>query len=308
MMYYSLYIGTMKVNMFLESHNDLTTLGQRTANHIRDEISQSRLLFQEDTMGLSYVSRLSTPADRPVMSGSVLPVIDPTGALIPDNGSRRVGNSLLLAREELPETFSVDHDGDAMTPPVDLLADLYRFEYVYLSENTERNFNGLGYYLDLVEAKSDPYADYFQLTGLTSAVRSQVASGLIAMGVTFAWDPGQTADQAFYRIQGDGTLSGPLSHSIALPETDSLMPQFRGGRVEGSMNYSVGVQTDPPLKISEKLGLFAQSSGNFPGGFESLIVGPAASRKTLIRIVLVAEYSNKLNASANSVISNTSEF
>jgi hypothetical protein len=99
-----------------------------------------------------------------------------------------------------------------------------------------------------------------------------------------------------------------LSHSIALPGTDSLMPQFRGGRVEGSMNYSVGVQTDPPLKISERLGLFAQPSGNYPGGFESLIVGPAASRKTLVRIVLVAEYSNKLNASANSVISDTAEF
>jgi hypothetical protein len=69
-----------------------------------------------------------------------------------------VGNSLLLAREEFPETFSVDHDGDVTTPPVDLLTDLCRFEYVYLSENPARNFNGLGYCLDLVEATSNPYA------------------------------------------------------------------------------------------------------------------------------------------------------
>ena len=34
-MYYSLFIGTMNVNAFLESHNDTRTIGQRAVNHIR---------------------------------------------------------------------------------------------------------------------------------------------------------------------------------------------------------------------------------------------------------------------------------
>jgi len=307
-LYYSLYIGTMRVNMFLESHNDLTTVGQRSVNRIKDEITQSRTLFQDDTVGRDYVSALAIPAGRPVLPGTLLPLIDSTGTLVPDTSTRRVGNSMLLAREEQPLSLTIDHDGDPGTADVEFLADRYHFEYLYLTRNTDRSLRGLGYYLELIQARSGVYADYFQLSGLPVTTLQAVASDLVAAGITVAWDPGQPANLAFYTIGVGGTLTGPLSHTIALPEVASMMPEFRGGRVEGNMVYSVGVQTDPPLPTSDPVNLFAQASGTFPGGFESLIVGPASSRKALVRLVLVGEYADKINSSVNTVVATTSEF
>ena len=306
--YYGLFIGTMEINVFLESHNDMTTIGQRSVNLIKDEISQSRLLFQENTLGQSYRSAMTLPSVRPPLSGSLLPIIDPTGVIEPDGGTRRVGNSLLVAREELPLSIWVDHDADSGTADVEFLADLVRLEYFYLSYNYDRSFMGNGYYVDLVRASSVVYADYFQLSGLTAAIGQLVGTQLNAQGITMAWDPTLTADQAFFTISGSGVLSGPVATTIDMSDFRSLMPEFRGGSIQGKIDYSVGIQADPPLPIPESVNLFAQRSGDFPGGFETLIVGPSSSRKVFSRLVLVGSHGVKVDSAVNTVIATTAEF
>lgn len=307
-LYYSLFIGTMDVNAFLESHNDLTTIGQRSVNVIKDEVSQSRLLYEEDALGQSYRSAMILPSIRSPLSGSLLPIVDPTGVIEPDGATRRVGNSLLVAREELPLSIWVDHDADSNTPDVEFLADRLRLEYFYLSYNYDRSFMAHGYYLDLIQVRSVVYADHFQLSGLTPAVGQLVAADLNAQGITMAWDPSQEATQAFFPISGSGTLSGPVSATIDMSDFRSLMPEFRGGSIQGKIEYSVGVHADPPLSIPESVNLFAQRSGDFPSGFETLIVGPSSARKVLSRVVLVSEHRGKVNSAVNTVIATTAEF
>jgi prepilin-type N-terminal cleavage/methylation domain-containing protein len=306
--YYSLFIGTMDVNTFLESHNDLTTIGQRSVNVIKDEVSQSRLLYQEDTLGQSYLAVMVLPSLWPKLSGSLLPIIDPDGVIQPDGGTRRVGNSLLVVREELPLSIWIDHDSDINSPDVEFLVDLLRLEYFYLAYNYGRSFTNSGYYLDLIQARSVVYADYFQLTGLTPAVCQLVAVDLNSQGITTAWDPTLTADQAFFSILPSGALNGPVSASIDMSDSSSLMPEFRGGRIQGSIEYSVGLHANPPLTTEDPVNLFAQKSGDFPSGFETLVVGPSATRRVFSRLVLVSEHKGKFNSTANTVISTTAEF
>lgn len=307
-MYYSLFIGTMDINTFLESHNDLTTIGQRSVNVIKDEVSQSRLLYQEDALGQSYLAVMNLPSLRPKLSGSLLPVIDQNGVIEPDGGTRRVGNSLLVAREELPLSIWVDHDSDTNTPDVEFLVDLLRLEHFYLAYNYDRSFTTSGYYLDLIQTRSVAYADYFQLTGLTPTVLQLVAADLNAQGITTAWDPTLAANQAFFSISSAGVLNGPVAASIDMSDFKSMMPEFRGGRIQGSIEYSVGLHANPPLPTADPVNLFAQESGDFPSGFETLIVGPSASRRVFSRLVLVSEHRGKFDSTANTVISTTAEF
>lgn len=227
---------------------------------------------------------------------------------MPDSTTRRTGNSLLLLREQVPSSYWVDHDADSGTADVEALADLYTFEYIYLTQNPARSFKGLGYYLDLISAGSQQYASYVQVSGMTSAARAAVAQRLSADGVTYALDPWQSAGQAFYQLASDGTLTGPVDHAINLNRSESLLPEFRGGRIAGKMNYSVGVQLNPALPTLEPINLYAQANGAFPGGMETQIVGSSSARKVMVRLILLAEYGNKLNSHVNVVTSTTSEF
>jgi hypothetical protein len=307
-MFYQLFIGTMGTNMMLESHNDLATLGQRSVNTLKEEILQSKILFQDDTRGQGFLSKLVLPSAYPVLSGTLLPIIDESGTLEPDSTTRRTGNSLLLLREQTPTSYWIDHDADGGTADIEVLVDLYSFEYVYLSPNTTRSFKQQGHYLDLVRAQSEEYANYVQLAGLTPTARAALATQLSNDGVDYAVDPWKDVTQSFYSVESGGTLNGPLTHNVTLDEYESLLPEFRGGRVSGKMTYSVGIQRDPPFHTADPVNLYAQPSGNFPGGLETLIVGSASSRKVLVRLALHADYGDKINSHVNVVTSTTSEF
>ena len=308
LIFYQIFIGTMRTNMMLESHNDLAMLGQRSVNFVKEEILQTKVLYQDDARGQSYLAKISVPAGLPVLSGSLLPIADAGGSFVPDSTTRRTGNSLLLLREQVPNSYWIDHDADSGTADVEALADLYTFEYLYLTQNPARSFKGLGYYLDLISAGSQKFASYVQVSGMTATARAAVAQRLTADGVAYALDPWQNAGQAFYQLASDGTLTGPVDHTIDLNRSESLLPEFRGGRIAGNMNYSVGVQLNPALPTLEPINLYAQANGAFPGGMETQIVGSSSARKVMVRLILLAEYSNKLNSHVNVVTSTTSEF
>jgi hypothetical protein len=309
MLFYELLLGMVRVNVHMESRNDLTTLSQRTVNVIKDELLQSRAQFEDDALGNGYLGALALPTAMPALTGSELPLIDTNGRLVPDSGSRRTGNSLLVARAEVPKRLWIDHDGDAGTADVEFLGDTFYFEYFYLSQNADRQFDRFDYYLDLIRARSEPYADYFQISSLDPGPAQEVAAALYADGVRYAWDPGKTIDQAVYQIQATGSFSGPVgSPTITMSEAESMLPELRGGRISGSTEYSVGIQTPTPMRPIGPVNLYAQSSGPFPGGFEVLVVGPPASRKALVRLVLLAEHGGDLKAQTNVITGTVSAY
>lgn len=304
-----LYIGTIQTTMFLESHNDLAIFGQQAVNTIKLETMQSRGLFQNDTIGQGYLAALALPTELTAITGSRLPTANANGIFEPDSGTEIfTGNSMLQARQRPPVLTNVDHDGDSSTANVEFLADRYRFQYFYLTKRTDHAVRGVGFRLDLMRFESDDYADYFQLDSLPATFRDAVAADLYAEGVRFAWDAGAAAGSAFYSISDTGAMTAVPDHTIAAAEIESLLPGMGGGRISGAMNYSVGIQKDPPFATKEPVSLFALPSGLFPSGFEVQMIGPTGARKVNMRLMLMAEVRNKLTSHANSVTVTTAEF
>lgn len=308
MIVYSLIEETMRVTMFNESHNDLAILSQSAVNAMQGEVLQTRFAFQEDALGTSYRSALKLPKDVTVWGDSFLPIFATEGDIEPDSGPQRfTGNSLFLARQIEPdEDLFYDHDGKAGTPPVQFLADRYRFEYVYLARSDAKSFSGSGMTLDLLMSRSDAYADHFQLKSLPDdTVRGRVVKELIARGLTESWDPGQPVDTAFYTLADatDGTFGPPVKkpqivmvrtrtllrpYSGAVHESEQRLPG--GGSISGRIDYSVAFGQFP---IRTPVGVFAKydaAEPGFPSGFEVKISGPARNRKVMTRLVVMSHY------------------
>jgi prepilin-type N-terminal cleavage/methylation domain-containing protein len=299
---YSMIEQTVRATMFNESHNDLAIMTQRAVNLMQMEIVQSRAVFQEDAFGQAYRTALQIPAAVPRWPNTLLPMlqIDPTMA--PDTGTgtdRFTGNSLLVVRQLEPLSVLYDDDGNAGTPQVEFLADRYRFEYFFLSPSAARSFSTSGFTLDLLQSTSVDFADYFQLSSLTTAQIQKIVPKIIAAGTATAWNPGQPIATAFYALSGatDGTFNAPLRNAtIAIVSTTTLFPGLRGGRISGRMDYSLAFVPALPLNpypLRMPIAVYAQPDASiprFPAGFEVKVTGPAGSRKVMTRVLLMARY------------------
>jgi len=282
---YSMIEQTVRVTMFTESHNELAVMSQKAVNAMSSELVQTRMAFQEDALGSSYRAALQLPAQYPVWTDSLLPLFQNGTTIAPDTTTRFTGNSLLIARQLEPVSVFYDHDGNVNTPEIEFLADVYRFEYVYLTAS--------GTLLDLVMSTSIDYADFFQLSAMGATATGRIVQKLLARGLTRAWDPGQTLAGAFYALSGatDGTFDAPLANPrIDLARSKTLLPGLRGGRISGKMFFSVA-QTPYPLRIPVRV--FAPADATrpgFPSGFEVKIAGPSGSRQVMTRVVLMSQY------------------
>jgi len=309
---YTMIEETTRSSMFNESHNDLAVMSQAAVNTLQSEIMQTRMIFEENALGISYRDALELPAAYPRWTTSLLPIVDISSTqMTPDaSGTRFAGNSLLLARQMPPLTITYDHDNDRGTAEIEFLADRYRFEYVYLAPNPNRSFSNAGLTLDLVMSVSVEYADYFQLNSVTTN-RGALATRLIAAGVQRAWDPGQPIANAFYDLSGatDGTFNAPIaSPSISIGydargrvRHKTLLKGLLGGRITGSMAYSVAFAppSRTPFPLPQAMATFAQpdpSRPGFPAGFETKVVGPAGNRQVMTRVLLMAWIRGKYEA------------
>ncbi|HJQ39360.1 MAG TPA: prepilin-type N-terminal cleavage/methylation domain-containing protein [Thermoanaerobaculia bacterium] len=295
---YSMIDQTVRVTMFNESHNDLAIVSQKGVNSISTELLQTRLVFQENALGQSYRAALQLSPRYPVWTDSLLPVIQAGTGIAPDTTTRFTGNSLLVARQLEPVSITYDHDNNVNTAEIEFLADVYRFEYVYLTSSPSPAFSNSGRSLDLVMSKSITYADYFQLSAM-GAFTGRIVTKLIARGLTRAWDPGQPLASAFYALSGatDNTFDAAINNpAIALAEAKTVLPGLRGGHISGKMVFSVAfVPTSPqpayPLRLPIRLYAPADATRpGFPSGFEVKIAGPAGNRQVMTRLVLMSHY------------------
>jgi prepilin-type N-terminal cleavage/methylation domain-containing protein len=314
-LFYDMILSSLRASMFSESHNDLSVIAQRVTNTIHTEVTQAKLVFQEDTLGIAYRDKFNTslPSGTTVFSNSRMPIIDQNTTIIgvdpgPDSITNRTGNSLLIVRQLSPLSISWDHDANAGTANITFLADRYVFEYYFLRSNTRRDFGGLGYYLEVMQAKSQEFGDYFQLNDITTN-KAQVAAGVRSVGgITMAWDPGKTlAAPGFYNIDVSGAMSGNASPTINLT-VKSLVPEFAGGRVSGKMDFSIAPNPTTTLKFKDAVPMYATSSTGFPQGLEFQVVGSSGSRKILTRVVLASNYSQNCSSQESSVTSSARGF
>jgi prepilin-type N-terminal cleavage/methylation domain-containing protein len=298
---YAMIEQTIRATLFNESHSDLAVLSQKAVNGVQGELLQTRMVFQEDALGSSYRGALQLSPRYPVASDSLLPVFDTVTVINPDTNTRFTGNSLLIVRQLEPLSITYDHDNNGSTPEIEFLADLYRFEYIYLSQSSTPNFSGSGRSLDLVQSTSIDYADYFQLSAMGSTAIRSIATKLIARGLSRAWDPGQPLTSSFYTLSGatDGTFDAALSNPVPridLARAKTLMPGLRGGHIGGKMVYSVAFNpaspaSPYPLRIPIRVFAIADPNRpNFPSGFEVKVAGPSGSRQVMTRVVLMSNY------------------
>jgi prepilin-type N-terminal cleavage/methylation domain-containing protein len=318
---YSMIDEATKISLFVESHNDLPVFGQAAVNVMQKDLIQARAIFDADptNVGPGYYSALVIPAAYPVMPNTQLPILNPTGDLVPDASvtARYVGNALMITKQ-------LESTPVKLASGTTIMLDRYVFELFYLTRRTARSFSSQGYSLDLVQAKSNVYADYFQLSNLqspggtlTAAQMNEIYAALLAwkdpitgatVPINRAWDPGQPIATAMYTITATG-YTAVAQPTIPLPTYGSMITGLMGGRISGKMDYTVAFKPTattnfPVPDLIPKYAVFNSALPQFPGGFEVLIVGPTGSRKVLTRLVLLASYgAGKMDSKESLVIS-----
>jgi hypothetical protein len=317
---YDLIEGAMRTSLFVESHNQLAQLSQRPINAMNVDAFQSKVIYQNDTAGQSFLAMVvaQLPASFPIQAGFRLPLANAsTNMFAPDDSSagvHYVGNCLLVLKQLNPLSIKWDNSVSGTGGTfVNFPADVYRFDFYYLSRNTKRSFGNAGYFVDLIRWRSVEYADYNQLStffagSFVASQKNAIVSGLSAQGITIAVDASgsQPAASSFYTIGAGGTLTVIATPTIAKLADDktkqiygcqSILPELGTGSVSGKMLYSVGfIPASPatPFVLRDPIPKYAYSDTSLPGyvtGFENKIVGSGASQKTLLRLVLMSNYS-----------------
>jgi type II secretory pathway pseudopilin PulG len=266
----------------LESNDNLKNFGQQALNSAKQQLSQSRILYQDDAYGQDLWSHLVFPSGSAPISGAKLPTIKENGSLSPSEASdpdtpfdaASVGNKLLF----------VESSGNVQVST--LWIDIYRPRAYYLSKSTTISLAGRGYAYDLKVWSGKRYADHSQLVGAPQAVYQ----ALIAVGITEAWNSLATGTPTtVYTINSNGTLSAQASPTIRPQSVDSATHLF-GSR--GDTHYAVAFNRAADFAIQDSVPAFApasQGGDGFPNGFETAVVGPTGGRKILLRLVMVAE-------------------
>ncbi|HEX7680534.1 MAG TPA: prepilin-type N-terminal cleavage/methylation domain-containing protein [Thermoanaerobaculia bacterium] len=340
---YTLLEDTVKTSLFLEEHNDLPVYGQSAVNAIQRELLQTRTVFEgtATSFGPGYYSALTFPTNYPLLAGSQLPVLNPTGNLVPDAATRYTGNVLLIARQLPPAVITGLSVGCSTGASANctLAVDRYQFEVFYLTKVTgAQNFASTGYYIDIIQAKSVIYADYSQLSNWVTTLapsttdKNSVASKLsgykdpftnVSQATTKAWSTSVAAPSAFYDITASLGFNTIVSPKIALPTAASVVPGLAGGRVSGKMAYTVGfrpsaarfnlatdiTKSDGTIVVKDpvpKYAVFDSSQPLFPSGLEILMVGPAGSRRILSRVVIMANWVGHIDSKETQVITSGS--
>ncbi|HUJ14081.1 MAG TPA: prepilin-type N-terminal cleavage/methylation domain-containing protein [Thermoanaerobaculia bacterium] len=341
---YDIIDDAMRTSLYVESHNNLTQLAQRPVNFMQNEVYQNKVIFDATTgsVGPGYLTRFTSPPAYPgawpscasggcggatttlpalpaLYNNSALPITDTSGVLGPDAGTgaaRMTGNILFVVRQLPPILIPYDHDNNALTANINFPADRYRFEMYYLTKKTTRSFGSTSYYLDLIQARSIDFADYFQLnpvigasSWLNATGKAQIVNGLAAAGINIAFDPSnQPVTNAFYSIGATGTMTLQSGQGIWIYTAKSMLPEFSGGSISGKILYSVGFRPSATTRFPisgvgfdssgnqvlgvpiPKYAVFDSTKPELPSGFEVKLVSSGGARKIILRLVLLSNY------------------
>jgi prepilin-type N-terminal cleavage/methylation domain-containing protein len=303
---YNLIDDAMKTTLNVESHNQLSQIAQRPINSMLTEIYQARVIFQNDAVGTSFLTRINNttniPAAQAILTDFTLPTIDTTATTFaPDAAAApRVGNCVLILRQLPPLPINYTVGASTISFP----ADIYRFELYYLNRNSSRRFNpASSSTYDLMLWRSVPFADYQQLLTIKSPafVQSQwttIINGLSAQGITVAVDSSGAsgATAAFYTIGSTlNTLTLAANQAITRDVLRSVIPEIAGGSIGGKINYSIAYTASATALAARdpvpKYAVLDSSKPNYPGGLEVKVIGAGVSQKVLLRLVVLSSYA-----------------
>jgi hypothetical protein len=292
-----LFTATTRGYTSLEVATVLSSGTQEAVTRMQNRLAENKRLFGRDTIGIAMLGRVTPSVSPAALSGSQLPVIDPNASLSPSSSTfvaANTGNCLLFAGvDQTVEVSTTNGSGSVGGVRVDV----FTFNYYYLSPNSAAPVGGVPG-RDLWEWHSKPYVDYVGLITLPDVTfRNNVIKELLARNYNYAFNSSATVvTAAFYQLQGSTPwLNSASAHNIDKAEAQKMVRLIRGTSI-GSFNYSVSPNTGPGFKHKYDVPSYsppATTADNFPSGFETVIVGPAGTRRVFARIVMAAQGSFK---------------
>lgn len=273
--------STRKAEKYLSAVRKATERGHKLTYEIRELVTASRRLFFNDDEGRAYLEALDLDG-LTVMPGARMPVVDALGRLGPDEaGDPRTGNILFFVGETDATAAIADPDG-----PQIRYIDTYRFVACYPRQAERRvvvNDENSPNAVDLVVWQSTEFPSYKQLMAIADPdERANVVIDLVdRFGVTMAWDPTETLDNAFYSLDDQGNIGGAPVVDPQIPEDPDVS---EGGRLVYA-NVQLA-QTDNA--DAKRKAVFSVDNPNdwAPNGFEVKIAGASGSRKVWMHLVV----------------------
>jgi len=264
-------------NATLSAWNGMTEWGQTIVNNINLELSQGRVIYQNDTLGNSYLADLEMDPDLPAIGSRRLPVIDANAALGPETTVSRTGNSLLFVQELAP--FVGDANG------VNRRVDVYQLVYYYLSK-TDQYIGTKNESLRVIKWVSVPFADWSQVNSIPAGnARTVFVSNLFEdpREIRYLWVPRNEPNSAFYEITSAGGIFADNSYVIERKDAQSVIGYLGAGYA--SVAWNSGASFDIPDNVPKYTQANPLGDG-FPNGLEIQVVGPSIARVVMVRLVL----------------------
>jgi type II secretory pathway pseudopilin PulG len=273
---------------YFEATNQLKSLSQKVLNSINDKLVVSKRLFENSTEDNMFLTKLEMTDCPSLKTGSKLPTITENGSISPNSAGfdpATTGNSLLFLTSSAPFLATVQTGTATITNTFRI--NLYRFNYYYLSEDSSQALQDKSTRLLLYYWRSLDYADYSQTTNITAIADStaavNVGKALFDEGISRAFDTSsRNVSNCFYTIDSGGALSLSSNHVIAQQTCNNVI-KMTTGILGWTLRYGISYNTNASRVT---VPIFAAASGDFPGGFEVVAVGPSGGRQVFIRIVL----------------------
>lgn len=273
--------STQKAEKYLSAVRRATERGHKLSYEVRELVTASRRIFFNDDDGRNYLDALQVGELTP-LPGARLPVVDALGRLGPDEqGEPRTGNILFFVGETDATAAVADPDG-----PSYRYIDTYRFVACYprLADRrvVVRDQNSPNA-VDMVVWQSVEFPSYKQLMAIADEdERANVVIDLVdRFGVTMAWDPTETLENAFYDLDDQGNISAA---PVAQPRIEEDPDESDGGRLVYA-NVQLA-ETDSGHAKRKALFTADDPSDWTPHGFEVKIAGPTGSRKVWLHLVV----------------------
>ncbi len=272
--------STSDAETYLRAIRRATERGQRLAFEIRDEVTTSRKLFQNDVTGQDYFGILDLSRD-PVDTTARLPLTDDLGVIGEDApGDPRTGNILLFVREsDAAPAVAMPSTGKVR------FIDTYRFICIYPSLTSQFVLQDAPRRpaKDLIVWRSEAYPSHSQIMAITSLTERQnvVADLYNRFGYDLAWDPNGTVDAAYYALDAIGNVAPSPTTGVVINEDINLSD--RGRLVYTNTQLARSDQSSPVRK-----NVFTNDppASWVPDGFTVKFVGVSGSRKVWMRLVV----------------------
>ena len=295
---YSLIRETNLSSGTLDGCNLLTQWGQKAIDEINLDLTQARLIYQNDTLGTGYLIKLESDANYPVLTSRRLPLIDPTGTFRQDTIVTRTGNTLLFVKECLP--FIAAAGG------TNRRVNIYRLVCYYLSSNATPIADKSAS-LRLIRWESKEFADYEQIMAISAPISRNIFANALftSRGISWYWIPRNTPTNAFYSFDSDEWDDADDDDIDDAPKAISIIQKDTVQNIIGNLGYgtaSVAWNRGSDFWVPDvvpKFGLVDITGAGFPHGFEIQVIGPTGARQVFARLVLA--YLVHLN---NSLVSN----